>query len=202
MNYTEDEDRLISWLKDNFLYLISGLVIGLVAILGFNYYQSSQTNLQHELSLSYEKTLDLYKQGEFDSYLAEANKINAENPKNIYSTMLNLYSAKYYHDNNMFDDAEKKLLLIVENSDSLEYKYIALIRLARINTSQKKYENAIEILNTIDDKSDPLVLELLGDIMLQTNDKISAINYYESALSQNLTPNKARLIESKLSSIR
>ena len=202
MNYTEDEDRLISWLKDNFLYLISGLVIGLVAILGFNYYQSSQTNLQHELSLSYEKTLDLYKQGEFDSYLAEANKINAENPKNIYSTMLNLYSAKYYHDNNMFDDAEKTLLLIVENSDSLEYKYIALIRLARINTSQKKYENAIEILNTIDDKSDPLVLELLGDIMLQTNDKISAINYYESALSQNLTPNKARLIESKLSSIR
>ena len=84
----------------------------------------------------------------------------------------------------------------------MEYKYIALIRLARINISQEKFDDAVNNLNSISKKDDPLVLELLGDIMLFKNDKDSAINYYELALMQQLTPNKSKLIESKLSSIR
>tara|TARA_Y100000768_G_C23871169_1_gene630531 strand:- start:278 stop:877 length:600 start_codon:yes stop_codon:yes gene_type:complete len=198
----EDEDKLILWLKENFVYLISGLLLGLAVILGTNFYQSSQVNLQHELSLQYQKTLRFYKTGDFDRYLIEAKKISDDNPDNIYAAMLNLYSAKYYHDQNMLDEAEKSLLFIVNNSSSLEYKYIALIRLARINISQEKFDDAVNNLNSISKKDDPLVLELLGDIMLFKNDKVSAINYYELALMQQLTPNKSKLIESKLSSIR
>jgi len=38
--------------------------------------------------------------------------------------------------------------------------------------------------------------------MLIQDDKIAAIKNYKLALSQNITPNKAKLIESKLSTIR
>ena len=113
MDQMEDEDKLILWLKENFVYLISGLLLGLAVILGTNFYQSSQVNLQHELSLQYQKTLRFYKTGDFDRYLIEAKKISDDNPDNIYTAMLNLYSAKYYHDQNKLDEAEKYLLSIV-----------------------------------------------------------------------------------------
>ena len=89
------------------------------------------------------------------------------------------------------------------NSESLSHIYIASVRLARINISQGEYVEAINVLSSIKNNStDPIVLELLGDIMLLQNDKLAAIKNYELALSQDVTPNKARLIESKLSTIR
>ena len=92
---------------------------------------------------------------------------------------------------------------ILTNSESQSHQYIASVRLARINISQGEYIEAINVLSSIEDSStDPIVLELLGDIMLLQNDKVGAIRNYELALSKTVTPNKAKLIESKLSTIR
>ena len=203
MQFTEEEDRLISWLRQNYLNIILGLAIGFTSIAGYNYYQSSAMNAQHQISLDYQEIVKLYQAEKFSSFSDKANILVKKNPENIYSAMTNLYLAKYYHDNNQLDEALKSLSHILANSKSQSHVYIASLRLARINILQGEYVSAIEVLSSIEDGStDPIVLELLGDIMLIQNDKLEAIKNYESALSQDPTPNKAKLIESKLSTIR
>ena len=203
MQFTEEEERLISWLRQNYLNIILGLAIGFTSTAGYNYYQSSAMNAQHQISLDYQEIVKLYQAEKFSSFSDKANILVKKNPENIYSAMTNLYLAKYHHDNNQLDEALKSLSHILANSKSQSHVYIASLRLARINILQGEYVSAIEVLSSIEDGStDPIVLELLGDIMLIQNDKLEAIKNYESALSQDPTPNKAKLIESKLSTIR
>ena len=160
-------------------------------------------NAQHTISLDYQKIIELYQTEKFTDFYEKANTLVNNDPSNIYSAMTNLYLAKYYHDNNQLDLASSSLLHILDNSDSEVHIYIASLRLSRINILQGEYVKAIEVLSSIEDhETDPIVLELMGDVMLIQKNKPAAIRNYELALSQNITPNKARLIESKLSTIR
>jgi len=203
MHLTEEEDKLINWLKQNYLNIILGLALGFIFIGGFNYYKSSMLNSQHEVSLDYQEIVNLYQNERFADFSEKAHGLVTREPKNIYSAMTSLYLAKFYHDNEQLDLASTSLSHIINNSESEIYVYIASIRLSRIKVSQAEYNDAVEILSSIDGyETDPIVLELFGDIMLIQNDKTAAIRNYELALSQNITPNKAKLIESKLSTIR
>tara|TARA_B100000614_G_scaffold257841_1_gene278814 strand:- start:431 stop:1042 length:612 start_codon:yes stop_codon:yes gene_type:complete len=203
MFLTEEEDKLINWLKQNYLNIILGLALGFVFIGGFNYYKSSMLNSQHEVSLDYQEIVNLYQNEKFTDFSEKAQELVTREPKNIYSAMSNLYLAKFYHDNEQLDLASTSLSHIINNSESDIHVYIASIRLSRIKVSQGEYNDAVDILSSIDKyETDPIVLELFGDIMLIQNDKTAAIRNYELALSQNITPNKAKLIESKLSTIR
>ena len=203
MQFTEEEDKFINWLRQNYLNIILGLVIEFSFIGGYNYYNSSIMNTQHQISLDYQEIIKLYQTDKFTDFKIKAHELVERDPQNIYSAMTNLYLAKYYHDSNQLDLASSSLSHILSNSASQAHKYIASLRLARINILKDEYVEAIEVLSSIKDSStDPIVLELLGDIMLKQNDKIAAIKNYELALSQNVTPNKAKLIESKLSTIR
>ena len=202
MQFSDDEEKLISWLKANYLNLIFGLVIGASIVLGYNYFQSSALGQQHEISLIYEKSIKNYNNGEFDIFMENAENLKAEHPSNIYTAMINLYSSKYYHDKDMLDEAKKNLLHIVDNSDSDQFKFIAHTRLARINLSQKKYEDALRNLANTNTTNNPIVLDITGDVMLAIGNKIEAIKNYELAIKFETIPNKSKLIESKLSTIR
>ena len=203
MQFTEEEDKLINWLRQNYLNIILGLIIGFSFIAGYNYYNSSIMNTQHQISLDYQEIIKLYQTDKFTDFKTKAHELVERDPQNIYSAMTNLYLAKYYHDSNQLDSASSSLSHILTNSTSQAHIYIASLRLARINILEGDHVEAIEVLSSINDSAtDPIVLELLGDIMLKQNDKIAAIKNYELALSQNVTPNKAKLIESKLSTIR
>ena len=59
-NYTEEEDKLISWFKDNYINMIIGIVVGTVLVLGYNYQQDHALRNQYEISLKYEKALANY----------------------------------------------------------------------------------------------------------------------------------------------
>ena len=203
MQFTEEEDKLINWLRQNYLNILLGLAIGFSFIGGYNYYKSSVMNAQYQTSLDYQEIIKLYKNKKFSDFKIKAHKLVEQDPKNIYSAMINLYLAKHYHDNGQLDLASTSLSHILTNSESEVHVYIASLRLARINITQSDYAEAVEVLSTIKDSStDPIVLELLGDIMLIQDDKVAAIKNYKLALSQSITPNKAKLIESKLSTIR
>ena len=203
MQFTEEEDKLINWLRQNYLNIILGLAIGFFFVGGYNYYKSSMMNAMHQISLDYEEVVKLYQKERFSDFIDKAQLLVDQEPENIYSAMTNLYLSKHYHDSNQLDLAKSSLSHIMTNSESLSHIYIASVRLARINISQGEYIEAINVLSSIKNSStDPIVLELLGDIMLLQNDKLAAIKNYELALSQDITPNKAKLIESKLSTIR
>ena len=125
MQFTEEEDKLINWLRQNYLNIILGLAIGFALVGGYNYYKSATMNSQHQLSLDYEKIVQLYQTEKFNDFTEKAQLFVEQDPKSIYSAMINLYLAKHYHDANQPNQAKQSLSHILNNSESQAYKYIS-----------------------------------------------------------------------------
>ena len=116
--------------------------------------------------------------------------------------MIGLYEAKVHHENKEYNKSLNALDFIINNSQSKEIITIAQMRYARLLVLMNEQKNAkIFIMSIPHYKNNPLMIEILGDIEYHDNNIIGAKKYYESSLSQNLTPNKRKIIENKLNSI-
>ena len=201
--YTDDEDKLISWIKENYKNLFFGILLGFISIFGYKFYTESNSNLQHEISFKFEEAVKHYKNNNFKELYKISDSFTDKYPNNIYTNMLNFYAAKAYHDNEDYDKSLDKLNLVADNVESLELKTLAEIRIVRILILQKKYNEAEEFIKSnsrID--HNPLMSELLGDISYNKGNIKQAIIYYESILQSDLPPNKIKIIESKINSIK
>ena len=201
--YTDDEDKLISWLKDNYKNLVIGILLGFISIFGYKFVVDSNSTLQHEISFKFEEGVQHYNNNNFKELYKISDNFTHEHPKNIYTNMLNFYAAKAYHDDGNYDKSLNKLRLVANNVESSELKILAEIRIARILILQKKYDEAENFIKSDSSFNDnPLMNELLGDISYTKGNIKEAIIYYESILQADLPPNKIKIIESKINSIK
>ena len=86
-NYTEEEDKLISWFKENYINMIIGVAVGVGLVLGYNYQQDNTLNNQYEISLKYEKALAGYQEKEYTSILSLSEELSKTDPENIFFRM-------------------------------------------------------------------------------------------------------------------
>ena len=201
-NYTEEEDKLISWFKENYINMIIGIVVGTVLVLGYNYQQDDVLNNQYEISLKYEKALANYQENKYSDILILSQELSKTDPKNIYTSLANLYSAKIYHDKEQYDKALTSLNYIVENSQSNEILNIAKLRSARILIYLKRYDEAKAIIISIDNYITQVIpAELLGDVEYYSNNLKEAKKIYQLNLKNEMTPNNRKIIENKINSI-
>ena len=200
--YSNEEEQLIEWFQKNYKNILVGLFLGLSIGFGFNYFQDMKSNTQHELSLKYEAAIEAYNNNDNNKILDLSEDLNVNHSDNIYTTMLNLYAAKIKYSLDEIKKSEDKLMHIIENEDDSDLKALAAIRLSRLFISQKKLDDAESIIRDHGNKeSNPLSLELLGDISFAKNDYIKARNYYNNLLKMDIPPNKVKIITSKINSI-
>ena len=201
--YTEEEDKLILWFKDNYKNIIFGLLFGTTLVFGFKYYNDLNTNKQYEMSLKYEEAIKDYQDKKYEKVMLLSEEYQASNPSNIYTSMINLYVAKIYHDEGKYLESLNTLNFIIKNSSSKEMQMVANVRYSRILILQKKYNEAEKfITSTVNFNSNALLIEMLGDISYVKSDIIKSKKYYESSLKLEITPNNRRIIENKLNSIQ
>ena len=82
--YNEDEDKLITWFKENVKNIVYGITIGLALILSFQYYENSKSNKQYELSLEYQNVIDQYEDSNYKEVIIVSEKFKKNYPTNIY----------------------------------------------------------------------------------------------------------------------
>ena len=141
-HYTEEEDKLISWFKDNYKNIIFGLLFGTSLVFGFKYYNDLNANKQYEMSLKYEEAIKDYQDKKYEKVMLLSEEYQASNPSNIYTSMVNLYVAKIYHDEGKYLESLNTLDFIIKNSSSKEMQMVANVRYSRILILQKKYNEA------------------------------------------------------------
>ena len=201
--YTEEEDKLIAWFKDNYKNIIFGLLFGTALVFGFKYYNDLNANKQYEMSLKYEEAIKDYQDEKYEKVILLSEEYQASNPSNIYTSMINLYVAKIYHDEEKYIESLEALDFIIKNSNSKEMQMIANVRYSRILILQKKYNEAEKfITSAINFNDNALLVEMLGDISYVQSDIDKARIYYESCLRLEITPNNRKIIENKLNSIQ
>tara|TARA_Y100000748_G_scaffold300564_1_gene299223 strand:- start:954 stop:1571 length:618 start_codon:yes stop_codon:yes gene_type:complete len=200
--YTEEEDKLISWFKENFKNMLIGIIVGISFVLGLNYYSDTTLNKQYEISLKFEQALISYQEKKYADVLDFANDLTINDPENVYTSLINLYAAKIHHDNKDYEKALGSLNLIINNSNSIDILDIANLRSARILIFLKRYDEAKNYILAVDDYMEKAIsTELLGDIEYYRNNFKQAKDYYLDSLDNEMTPNKRKIIENKINSI-
>jgi len=198
---TTEEERLESaqkWWKENGQSTVIGIVLGIAAILGWQYWQEYKHTQAEQASAIYTDLLKAVETNSKDNVEKLATRLQNEFPKTDYALYGGLYQAQLKVQQNDVATAKQILSKIGENSNK-ELSNIAKIRLVRLMLANKEYEQGLELINKIDPASSANFSssydELVGDLYVALNRLDQARTSYQNALRNG---SKSPLLQLKI----
>jgi len=185
---TTEEERLEAaqkWWKENGQSTIIGVVLGIAAILGWQYWQEHKHAEAEKASALYAELVKSVESNNKDNTEKLAVRVQAEFPKTDYALYSGLYQAQLKVQQNDVAAAKQILTKTGENANK-ELSNIAKIRLVRLMLANKEYEQGLELINKIDPASSTSFSssydELTGDLYVALNRFDQARTSYQNAL--------------------
>ncbi|MGD9841800.1 MAG: YfgM family protein [Steroidobacteraceae bacterium] len=202
---TDDEQAevLKSWWRENWAWVLSGIVLGLALLVGWQYYQRytlQRASAAAEALYQYAGAIavDQPKAATLFNELTEKYKATP------YSQQAQLLKAMYAVDSNDLAGAETALRTAMADRKDPELAQVATQRLARVLIEQGKHDEALALLDT--SKASGFVAqahEIRGDALLAKQDQAAAIAEYQAALTayQSDSTVDTSLLEIKLADL-
>jgi len=161
----EEQERLAelkAWWEDNRWYVLGAIVAAVLAFAGYrgwHYWTASQAEDAGAMYVGASKA-----QGQ--QRVAAVDALVAKHPRSYFASEGQLVVAKDKFDAGDLPAAEKRLEWVMERGVD-EHRGVARLRLAAVLLEQKKYPEALKILDGNKDEAfTALVADLRGDIML------------------------------------
>ncbi|QBF25280.1 tetratricopeptide repeat protein [Pseudomonas tructae] len=188
MSSTDDEQLVAmkDWWDRNGKPLVTGGLLALVVVFGWQAWQKYQTNQSQGASNLYQALLEttLTPSGEPDkAKVAElSGKLKNEFGGSAYAQYASLFVAKVAVDSGKLDDAAAELKSVMDKPADVTLGEIARQRLARVLAAQQKVEDALKLLDGDADKAFLASREeLKGDLLVQLGRAGDAHAAYEKA---------------------
>ncbi|MDD1605764.1 MAG: tetratricopeptide repeat protein [Methylococcaceae bacterium] len=198
---TTEEERLEAaqkWWKDNGQATIIGVVLGIAAILGWQYWQEYKHTQAEQASALYTQLLKAVETNTKDSVDKLAEQIQTGYPKTDYALYSGLFQAELKVQQNDIP-AAKQILTKIGESSNKEISNVAKIRLVRLMLANKEYEQGLELINKVDPTSSASFSsnydELVGDLYVALNRLDQARTSYQNALRNG---SKSPLLQLKI----
>ncbi|WP_262963773.1 YfgM family protein [Methylobacter psychrophilus] len=197
---TEEEqlDAVKRWWKENGLSTIVGLVIGVIVILGWNYWQSHKKVESGEASAIYSQLIQAIAADKKDSAEKLAERIQEQYPKTEYAAYSALLLAKVKVDQGDLAKAQATLKQIAAGSDK-ELANVAKIRLVRLMLASGQFEQGLQLINDVDPATSSSFSgnydELVGDLYVALDRLDQARSSYQKALESGY---KSPLLQFKI----
>ena len=164
---TDDEqaDRVKQWLRGNGVFVVSGVVIGLAVLFGWQRWDTYQLVQSGEASVVWEQlrgAIEGERFNEADETLALLASDYASTP---YLDLGRLAVARMYMNRNLSDEAIESLNSVVAGVGDSGIRRVAELRIAQIYLYQERYDETLTILGT--GETSPFVAqyhELRGDV--------------------------------------
>lgn len=184
---TEQEqiEILKSWIKQYSLVILAGVVLAVIAITGWRYWQQRQYKILSHASAVYDEMLTMRAQNDSSATLIQAKKLSERYPQTTYGQMAAFMLAREAVANKDYPEAKKQLNWVLDHSKISSMRQTARIRLARIMIAEQKPQDALNELTTVEDKSFAgLIDEVKGDAFLAMHEKDKARQSYQLALDE------------------
>ncbi len=180
----EAEETLRRWWRENWLWLVGGLVIGLGGLAGWQYWQTSQRQAKEAESAAYQADMDALSANQFDQALEQTRKLREEHPGSPYADQADLALARAAVENNKLDEAATHLKTVMDTSRDPQLQQVARTRLARVHIERGKPDEALALLDVASAGAfAPLYHEIRGDALAAKGDAKGARTEYEAALA-------------------
>lgn len=199
---TENEqiDAIKRFIANNGKALLIGLVIGVGAIIGWNYWQSHQAKSLQESAQSFEQISSQLQTGS-NQALAAAERFASET-NNIYGVLTNIELAKIAVEKNDIAGAEKTLLKALAIAKLDDLKDLLNVRLARVQLALNKPDQALITLTQVQDKGwSAIVEDIRGDILLKKGDIAGARAAYSKGIESSGAEMMKTILKIKINSL-
>ena len=186
---SNDDDQLgelKDWWQRNGKPLVTGGLLALVVVFGWQAWHKYQSNQSQGASILYQQLLEttLTPSGQPDAaQVADlANKLKNEYSGSAYAQFGGLFVAKVAVDSGKLDDAANELKIIVDKPANATLGEVARQRLAQVLAAQNKVDEALKLLEGDSDKAFLASREeLKGDLLVQQGRTEDARVAYEKA---------------------
>lgn len=185
---TTEEERLESaqkWWKEHGNSVITGIVLGLILILGWQKWQEYKVEQAGLASTMYAKLLKAVEAKNTADIDKVATQLQTEFPKSDYTQFSLLYQAQIKVQNKDLAGA-KDILTKISTSSNAELSNVAKIRLARVMLANKEYEQGLKLVNDVDPASAAAFSnnydELVGDLYVALGRLDQARTSYQNAV--------------------
>ncbi|MGL1829378.1 UNVERIFIED_CONTAM: tetratricopeptide repeat protein [Acinetobacter sp. HSTU-ASm16] len=205
----EQLDNLKSFSKKYGSALIIGILIALIAFLGWQYWQKKTLAENQTRTAKVQQLMDQAQAAEsnpdaLNNLYAAADKIVKDAPDSIQAIQAEFMLAKIAYDKGDYAGAEKSLKKI-ETTKINDEGLVQLIklRLSNAQLAQKKYDEALKTLSSVTDSAFKATAEeARGDVYVAKNDIASARKAYQSAWDVLLERKQERqILQIKLESV-
>ncbi|NBF05081.1 tetratricopeptide repeat protein [Pseudomonas sp. Fl5BN2] len=188
MSSTEDEQlaELKDWWQRNGKPLVTGGLLALVIVFGWQAWHKYQNNQSQGASVLYQQLLEttLTPDGKPDTARVAdlAGKLNSEFGGTAYAQYGSLFVAKVAVDTGKLDDAAAQLKAIADKPVNATLGEVARQRLAQVLAAQNKADEALKLLDGDADKAFLATREeLKGDLLVQLGRVDEAHAAYQKA---------------------
>ena len=142
----EQLEAIRSWWAENGRYIISGIVIGVALLVGWNYWNNKKAQDALAASTAYEALVTEVAAGNMEAARERADELYANHGSSVYTAQARLAMAKLYMDKGRDQDAAQELRALVAAGKDSEAVMIGRLRLAKILLYQDKPQEAIDLL--------------------------------------------------------
>ena len=171
------------WWRENGWYLVGGVALGVLGLLGWNRYNAFVDARAEEAAAIYIELRDAAGDDAAGSARNLLNELREDYPGSPYTDQGGLVVALMRLDDGQVRAAIDDLRFVMENTSDLELALIARIRLARVLAQDEAYAEALAVLDVAPGSFAARYNEVRGDIHAALGDTESARAAYNAALN-------------------
>jgi predicted negative regulator of RcsB-dependent stress response len=182
----EQLEVLRQWWKENGNYVISGVVLGVVLLVGWNQWRGGIVDDQLEASTLYESLVTEVADGDLEEAEEIAVQLYGEYGSTTYPGHARLAMARLYMDEGRDNDAAETLRALLDSDASEQVQNIGRLRLAKVLLYQEKPQEVVDLLDTASASAYMARYnEILGDAYVALQRYDDAADAYAIALADD-----------------
>jgi predicted negative regulator of RcsB-dependent stress response len=180
----EQADQLMHWVRENWLWVVAGVALGLGGLNGYRWWEAHQTARSLEAEQRFSAMLDALTRQQRDEALRLAGEITGEYDDTPYADQATLVLARVDIESGDFVQAATRLKQVMDAARDPELALVARLRLARVQLAQGAYDEALATLDGVRvPELEARVAELRGDVLLARGELAAALEAYRKAQS-------------------
>lgn len=194
----DELEKVKSWLRENGMSIVLGIVLGLGGVYGWRGWQSYQVDVAANTSATLTEVQQQLTEGQYSEAARRVEQVLDDGPSSMYTDMSQLLLARAQVEQGELDKAVITLKQISDNKDSI-FNTIARLRLARIYLAQEKLDEAEQLIQaSVDNAYAHAFEELRGDIEMARGEYAAARTAYLNSLSLAGNSSNTEFLQMKL----
>ncbi len=193
MDYETEEQQveaLKAWWAENGRAVITGVVLGALAIGSWTFWQDRKEGQAIAASDSFSLTMEAVESSDGAAAAKLADELQDDQPDTLYASYANLAAARADIEGDNLSSAADRLEWVSKNAPQADVKMIAKVRLARVKGAMGDAAGGLASLPaTFPEAFTGLVEEARGDLLVREGDLAAAKTAYEAAQDSEYVSN-------------